>query len=212
MAATQRVGAGGVGFSVSYRVANEFDPIENDVIAYQPGNELRVRIAVDRDIGVQGKASLVVGMQRYEDDAVGGVNLFRSGNRIEALGSIAFPMGVSSGVIYAGLLRRDEGTFLEFSEFAVPLQDLLVAGAGLRVGGGGVRFLPSASGRLVRREDGLGQGFTAELSLGLEFSGGGVTVAPTARGLFGRLTVREGVETDFYGGEAGVALRFGGGR
>ena len=112
-------GATGVGFSVGYSVAQEYEPLAEDERAYRPGNELRVRFAVDHTLGRSAKASLQLGMQRYDGDVLGGQNLYQSGNRYQAIGSLAFAAGArASGALYAGISHRDQGTFLDVTREA----------------------------------------------------------------------------------------------
>ena len=44
-------GAWGIGFAGGYRASNEYEPLTGETFAYRPGNQLRVRLALDRDVG-----------------------------------------------------------------------------------------------------------------------------------------------------------------
>src|SRR5690606_8720959 len=123
----------GVGVSAGYTMGREFEPLEEDEIGYRPGSEMRLRLAVDRNVGSTAKASLIVGGQLYQDDELGGTSVYTPGDRIEAIGSFAFRAGaLSSGVAYAGVQHRGEGMLID-EEMSTPAQDLFNLGVGFRI-------------------------------------------------------------------------------
>jgi hypothetical protein len=200
----------GLGLSVGYSVAGEFELLEEDERAYRPGNEIRIRAAVDRTIGRSGKAALQVTAYRFGTDELGGQNLYQSGNRYSAIGSYAFAAGQgSNGILYTGLMHRANGTFLDVSQDA-PSQDLILAGGGLRLPVGTVRLLPSVDARVFRSADGAGQGYATSVGASAEMPAGTLTVVPSLRGRFGNVIVREGQESGFTGADVGLMIRFGG--
>jgi hypothetical protein len=197
------------GLSVGYVVAQEFQPLAEDEFQYRPGSQLHVRAALDRVIGDAGKAALVLTMQRFQSDEVDGDNLFQSGSRYQAVGSYAFAAGSSgNGIVYAGYLRRDEGNF-EDEQSLLPAQDLVYGGAGLELRLGRALVRPAVDLRVLRRDDGTEQGYTATVGGTAEFQAGALTLVPTARGRFGNVLLREDAESGFSGVELGLALRFG---
>lgn len=202
----------GVGLRLGYALAREFEPLEDRDFTYQPGDQLYARLALDRTIGYAGKASVHFTYQRFQDDALGGRNLFRAGDRVQLMGSYAFAVGGgSSGVAYAGVMHRSRGTYLG-STAEAPAQDLILAGGGIRIPTMHALLLPGADLRVFRSADGVGQGYvigiggSAEVPLGT----GGLLLVPTVRGRFGNLLVREGSESGFTGIEIGAGLRWGG--
>jgi hypothetical protein len=208
------VGQFGVGLVAGYGVAREFEPLLDDQRAYLPGNELSVRLAVDRTFARSSKLALQFGMHRFDEDALDGQNLYRSGNRYEGMGSFSFAAGrTSSGVVYAGVLRRESGTLLlETSPTTgqTAAQDLILVGTGFRVRAGrSTTLLPALDGRVFRSEDGVGQGYTLGLGLGAELGAGSFRFVPSARARFGRLVVRDDVESGLRGFEAAITVRFG---
>lgn len=209
LAVAHRVGDVGFGASVGYVVAGEFEPRVGESVAFQPGNLLRAAAVVDRNIGGTSKLALRLGFQRYGEDAVEGTNLFRSGNRYEAIGSYAVPAGArSSGIVYVGALHRDRGSYLTGVDEA-PSQDLLVGGAALRAPAGGGVLTPSADLRVYRRSDGIGQGYIGGAGMAMEWPAGGATLIPSARVRFGSIDVREGSSSGVTGFEGGMTIRFG---
>ena len=76
IATAHRVGEWGVGLGLSYRAADEFEPRSDTTLAYSPGNEFRVRLALDRNVGETGKLTTGVTFQKFGSDEFGGRNLF----------------------------------------------------------------------------------------------------------------------------------------
>lgn len=209
LAVARRMGDVGFGASVGYIVAGEFEPRVGESVAFQPGNLLRAAAVVDRNVGGTAKLALRLGFQRYGEDALEGTNLFRSGNRYEAIGSYAFPAGSrSSGIVYAGALHRDKGSYLTGVDEA-PSQDLLVTGAALRAPAAGGVLTPSADLRVYRRSDGVGQGYIGGVGVAMEWPTGGATLIPSARVRLGSIDVREGSSSGVTGFEGGMMIRFG---
>ncbi len=210
LAATRRFQGFGAGLSVGYRQAGEFEPLEAEAVAYRPGNEIQARLALDTEIGRNGKGSLLVGFQRFGEDALDGANLFRSGNRVEVMGRYAFPTGYrGSAALYGGVLHRANGSYLDATVPDAPTQDLILVGGMLRRGMRGGFLSPRVDVRVFRSEDGVGQGYVAGVGAAYEVRSGGVSFAPSVTGRVGRVTVREGQESGITGFEAGITLRFG---
>lgn len=197
------------GISIGYVVAREFEPLSGDDFTYRPGNQLHVRAAIDRTFGRAGKAALVLTMQRYADDELDGANLFSTGDRYQAVGSYAFAAGArGNGIVYAGYLHREEGRFDEGAN-VLPAQGLAFGGLGLELPAGRTLLRPSVDVRLLRQEDGTGQGYTAGVGGSAEVPVGTLTFIPTVRGRFGNVILRDDAESGFTGVEVGLALRFG---
>lgn len=210
LAVARNVNGIGLGASVGYIVAREYEPLADQATVFQPGDFLRVNAVLDRSFGGRSKLALRVGFQRFGDDGLDGVNLFRSGNRYEATASYAFPSGDrSSAIVYGGILHRDEGTYLTDPREAAA-QDLVLAGGALRAPLGAGVLTPSVDLRLLRRTDGVGQGYVGGIGAGYEFPlQGGTTLIPTARIRRGTVEIRDGLESAVTGYEAGLTVRFG---
>jgi len=220
LAAVRQMGAWGLGFSGGYRVAGEYEPLQEQAFAYRPGDQLYLRLALDRNVGAAGTLSAVVGLQRFGNDEVGGNELFRSGSRVEAVMSYAFALGLrSSALVYGGVYHRTNGTLLSQtsalrSASDSPSQQLFIGGTNLRLPlGRRAALLPSAEMRVFRAEDGASQGWVASAGSALDVrlwgasSGRRLVLTPTAQGRLGRVIIGEGLETGLVGWEAGVVLR-----
>jgi hypothetical protein len=206
------VGALGLGLSVSYLARRSFEPLEEATFAYRPGDVLSVVAAVDGNPTPATKAALRLAYHRYGDDQVEGANLFRSGDRVEATASLAFPLRRgSSGIVYGSFHHRGGGTFLNLDDLLAD-QDLVLLGGGVRVPVGGVVLQPDAQARLFRRSDGLGQGWDLGAGVGVEIPFGTAALVPVARVHLGNVEVREGVESAMTAFEVGLAARWGRGR
>lgn len=201
------IGEYAVGLAVGYVVAREFEPIADGGPMYRPGDQLHVRGAIDRTFGTSGKASLAVTYQRFGDDESDGQNLFRTGDRIQGVGSYAFALGpAASGLVYAGYLHRARGEFVITNDFE-PSRGLFFAGAGARLPAGTAVLQPGID---VRAQGGdgttgytLGLGGSAEVPLGPA-----VRLVPTLRGRFGNVELPTGLSSGFTGAEVGLAVRF----
>ncbi|MEX2531027.1 MAG: hypothetical protein WD960_09670 [Gemmatimonadota bacterium] len=205
-------GFGNVSVGGAFVVPGEFDPLEGQTFGYRPGPVLQVQAGVDRDVGSASRLTVQAAFQRYGEDQLEGQNLFRSGNRIQFVGSYAFPVGATgSSIAYGGYLHRTEGTYLESLENR-PSQGLFYAGIGLRRPWAGFVLAPSAEVRVLRREGGEDQGLLAGVGTSVEVPAGGMLVVPSVRVRFGSAVIREGSSSSFVGFDAGLRLRRGGER
>ena len=94
---------------MSYRAADEFEPRSDTSLAYSPGNELRIRLGVDRNVGETGKFTAGVTLQSFASDEFGGRNLFQSGNRLRVDATYAFRAGSTTWSLSVADVRRAEG-------------------------------------------------------------------------------------------------------
>ena len=203
----RRLGTVGLGVSGGYRASREYRAHDGEDAAYRPGDEQFVRVAVDRSF-TAAKATLQVGAYRYTQDQLQGANLYRSGDRWQAIGSYALAgPGRSSAVVYAGVLHREKSSRLSDLALGPPGQDLFLAGGGARIPIGRGAFLPSADARAFRSSDGRGQGYGVGLGASAEWPVGRTVLVPSARVRLGRVFVLDGVESPFTGTELGLTLR-----
>jgi len=209
LAVARRVNGFGVGGSVGYILAREYEPVAGDASVFQPGDFFRVNAVVDRTVGGRAKLALRLGFQRFGDDGLDGVDLFRSGDRYDATLSYAFPSGGgSSAIVYGGFLQREEGRYLTDPREAAS-QGLLLAGGALRAPLAGGVLTPSVDLRLLRRSDGVGQGYLGGIGAGFEVPLQGATAIPSLRLRRGTVEARQGLESSVTGIEAGLTVRFG---
>ncbi len=206
----------GIAVGVGYVVGREYNPVLNDEFAYRPGDALTVSAGVDRAVGSEGKAALQLSFQRYNDDQLDGRNLYQAGNRLQVMGTYAFPAGTGTGIAYGGLVHRGGGSLGEdpgvITVVGSPSQDLVLLGGGTRQAVGPGILVPDVSVRLFRRSDAVGQGYLGSLGIGYEFRSGRTTFVPNARAKWGSVDVQAGQSTAVTGFDVGLTVRFGGSR
>jgi hypothetical protein len=155
--------------------------LAGDTLSYRPGDELQVRAVADVPVSRTGVLSVLVGLRTFQADAGGGLNIFRSGTRLETFVSYAFPLGLSgSAVAYGGISRRGQGEELYAVDFLpgianAPSYDLVQAGFDLRIPRGRLTILPQAEIRVLRGAQGLCAGATDQ-------GGAPVALCPSGQG------------------------------
>ena len=225
VATAGRFGNTGLGFGASYRVASEFEPSAEQSFKYTPGNEARVRLALDQNVGDGNKLTVGLTFQNYSDDKVDGRNLFAPGNRFRGDVAYAFRAGPSSTwtIFVADVLRENgdvtlrlvdnSGTAVGDSTFSAGQQNLAVAGVAGSMRVGTLTLRPSFDARVLTRESGADEGWLASGGTEFAFRRNRTEIVPSIRASYGQL---EGPGTDtkygFWGGELGLMFRFGGGR
>jgi hypothetical protein len=206
--------AGPWGFAgaASFLVPGGYEPVVDPEFEYRPGIQFSLQGAMDRRVGPSSTASLSLAYHHHAEDAVDGENIFRPGNRFQALGSLAFPLGAERiALTYGGYLHRTQGTFLQDLDPRAS-QGFILLGAGLRQPTSFGTLVPSTDLRVVRREDGVNQGWLLGAGASLEHRAGAVNLTPTLMARVGSVRAREGVSTGVTGIELGMRVGFGGTR
>lgn len=206
LAFTRPIGDWAAGFSVGYVVGRTFEPLEGDAFEYRPGNQFQAAAAIDRVIGTTTKVALQLKYQHYDADQGDGRNLFQTGDRFSAVGSLDFAVGQSSAIVYAGWLNRDTAELFDPPEI-LPAQKMLYTGAGLRTALGSTVLQPSVDLRIVDAE--TQPGYTLGVGASLEAPAGRSTLIPSARFRFGNVESIDGVTSGFTGLDLGFSVRFG---
>ncbi len=224
VATVHRIGSWGVGFGASYRLADNFAPSADTAFSYSPGNESRIRVALDRNVGETGKFTGGVTFQTFQSDQLDGRNLFQAGDRVRVDALYAFRAGSSTWNAFVANLWRtdgdlslqlidDTGAVLGDSILSTGSQNLFMAGIGGAVPIGSTVYIhPMVDLRIqARNDDGFnaGSGWVlragADLPLRLFTS---LDFFPRVRGLFGQLTAEGGQSEGFWGIETGATIRF----
>lgn len=209
IALARPIGSWNVGVGGSYRHSADFAPFEyNDgqKAHYQPGNELRARLGVDRSFGA---ATAMVGatFSSYGDDKSAGAT-FNTGNRL------VFQAGYSgaAGNVGYGLsgwnLTRTRGTRADGSD--APSENITNVALAARFSLGGLSLEPTLEARHLARAAATtgtalpkGTGQMETFGLRSRWNVAGFQVAPAAGYSLGKL---EGL--DLTGWHATVAIRF----
>ena len=200
-------------------------------LTYRPGREFRARGSIEAGVGSGGVLSVLFGYQNFGSDIYGEVDVFRPASRIEGVASLAFPLGArESTLTYAGLYRLASADLPPGMgvDPALPpsiagvggraSRMLFLAGTEMRFGRGAYSLVPRGDLRVLRNEEGVGQGWVASLGGRVEFEeiatllGQRVLFAPRAQIHVGRLVASQGVRSSVLGLDVGVVTYWGGGR
>lgn len=213
----------GIGIGASYRLSNGFEPTEESSLTYQPGNEIRVRVGVDRNVGESGKFTLGVTGQNFSEDQYDGENLFQAGNRFRVDASYAFRSGRSTWALYAVDVWREsgdafldlvnpEGTVVGDTTVVVGSQNLFMVGVnGSTPLSGSLRIRPSLDLRYQSREEVNGEGWIIGAGADLPLRAfGSVDLFPRGKVLFGSLKSLLEESVGLWGLELGVTVRWQG--
>jgi hypothetical protein len=169
VASATRAGGFGLGIAAAYAARGSFDPSEDVQVSYQPGNETRVRVGLDRNFGTStftaGATFVNYAEDRISDDVASDKNLFQAGRRLRFDASYAFRAGAGVWTFYgADLIRANGdlrvdiidnvGSVVGDTLVATAKQNLIVAGVMGTVGlGGGFVFRPHLDYKLQSREE-----------------------------------------------------------
>lgn len=220
VATARQLGEWGVGLGASYRLAGEFEPRTDTAFTYAPGDETRLRIALDRTFGAN-KLTLGFTFQSFTGDQVDGKNLFQAGSRLRGDVAYGFRAGGSTWTAFAANIWRErgdvrldivdaEGTVVGDTAFQTGWQNLVIAGlTGAVPLWAGYNLRPAVDFRLQSREEEGGAGWLlgagGDLPLRLF---GAYDLFPRGRFLFGQLEGEQGVSRTIWGGELGVTVRW----
>lgn len=224
LATAMRAGAWGIGVAGAYAVNNEFEPSSDLDLRYQPGNEARVRIGLDRNVGTSTFTAGATFMTFAEDQA-DGRNLFQAGNRIRFDASYAFRAGGGVWTLYAADLWREHGDLnLPFVNDAgdivgdtiitTPSQNLIVGGMIGAIALGSKTFRPQVDFKLQAREEvgGADEGSGWLLSVGGDLPlrvFGSWDFFPKAQVIIGAVKDATGGSKQVTGAEFGGTVRWG---
>jgi hypothetical protein len=226
VATAYRVGAWGVGLAGAYSAHGEFKPYSAQDLKYQPGNETRVRLGVDRNVGQSGTFTAGATLMSYSSDQAAGRNLFQAGKRLRFDATYLFRAGAGVWTLYGADLWRQNGDLtLQISDLsgniqkdttlATPTQNLLIAGVVGAVGlGSSYVFRPQLDLRLQQRQavNGVNEGSGWIVGVG-----GDLPIRlfraydffPKARFLVGSITDPTGNGVRVTGAEISATLRWG---
>ena len=217
VATAVRAGELGVGLAIAYALRGKFEPSSDVDLEYQPGNEARVRLGIDRNFG---NSTLTAGATfiNYATDQADGQNLFQAGNRLRIDASYAFRANAGVWTLYAADLVRANGDLrLDIvDDLGAPVgdttvvtakQNLFIAGATGAIGLGGGRVLrPHVDYRLQTRTemdgDDTGSGWIVAAGGDVPFQVfGRYELVPKARILYGSLRSRSAGDVGLLGME-----------
>ena len=214
----RQLGSWGVAVVGSYRAAQAYDPLDEFIVGYRPGDQLSARFALDRDVGDAGSLGAVVGYTEYSGDQSGGLEIFQAGARLDAQLSYAFPMGRShSGLLYGLAYLREPGAPVGTESTSQvqpqPAQQLGMVGGTLRLSlGRRAAFTPGFEARVFLAGDEQSQGWlyagTGSLELRIAGRPTGTQLLLVTEGGYrqGNVIVTDGLATGVEGWGVNVML------
>lgn len=223
VATAMRAGSFGIGIAAAYAVNGEFEPTSEQELRYQPGNEARVRVGVDRNFGTSTFTAGATFMT-YAQDQADGRNLFQAGNRLRFDATYAFRAGGQVWTLYAADLWRehgdlnlpfvdDTGAILGDTVIVTPSQNLVVAGLVGAVALGSRTFRPQVDFKLQSREESDGR---TEGSGWLVTAGGDLPVRlfgwdffPAVKVVYGQVEDAAGSSQSVTGAQFSGTIRWG---
>jgi len=220
VATAWRTGSTAIGLGASYRLANGFEPSADTAFKYTPGNETRLRVAIDQNIG-DSKLTLGATFQNYSDDRVDGRDLFAPGNRWRGDIAFSFRTGATASwtIFAADVLRQNgdvslqvfdlSGQQLGDSIFSAGKQNLAVAGvSGAMRLGSAASLRPSADARLLTRDTGEGEGWLVGFGADVPLRRGATDWIPGIRISRGAVEDQFDQRQSFWAGEFSLTIRF----
>jgi hypothetical protein len=212
IALARPVGAWNLGIGGSYRHSADFAPFEyNDgqKAHYQPGNELRTRIGVDRTFGASS-AMLGATYSSFGDDKSAGAT-FNTGNRLVFQGGYATTVRTVGYALNAWNLTRTHGTRADGR--AAPFENITNVALSGSFTVSGIALEPMLETRHLARgavaagtsanAEAKGSGQMETAGLRARWNAGGFQVAPGASFSTGKL-----LSEDLTGWHATLAIRF----
>ncbi len=224
-ATAMEAGTWSLGLGASYRLSQGFEPTYGSSLTYEPGNEIRVRLGLDRNVGEGGKFTTGVTYQNFSEDqfetSAGDMrNLFQAGSRIRGDMSYAFRSGRSTWALYGVDIWREKGdAFLDLVDsqgtvvgdttVVVGSQNLVVVGLNGSALLGSLRVRPALDFRYQMREEDIGEGWLAGAGLDIPLRlFGSFDAFPRGRFSWGQLKASDGETRSLWGVEVGLMLRW----
>lgn len=195
IAMARPVGDWNFGGGVSVRRSAQYDPFSPSggvLLHYQPGNEIRARLGLDRAVGT-GRVTLGVTYSSFGDDEFGG-SIYNTGNRL--LSQISFDDTFGPGRLTLGGwdLYRASGTIADIttsgqSNISLGNENIMDGALSYGIPVGGAILEPNVEGRLWTQE-GLSTSGLGTFGLRMQVDAGGLTFLPSAGFSVGQLAAQ----------------------
>lgn len=206
VAVARPVGSWNLGFGGSLRYSSAYEPFEGGTgnrPRFQPGNEYRARVGLDRPFGT-GRFALGVTYSTFGDDDIGG-SIYNTGDRYVVQTGFTNGIGGADVIVNLWNLYRSPGTI--FTGERVGAEDItnLLVGAGFRTFGGVLE--PSVELRTWQQKI-VSSSALGTLGLRYSITRNGFTITPSAGYTVGRLAVTGGT-AHLTGFRGALAIRLG---
>jgi len=202
IAVARPLGDWNLGVGASFRKSTEFGAFEqsDDVLRFQPADEIRVRVGVDR-LAFGGRVVFGVIYSAFGED-VAATTTYSTGDRIIGQAAIDLPLGRGQLFVSGWHLQRMEG---EQIGGIAPPEGITNINAGYGVTLGKLFLEPNVEGRRWTI-DGSGAGTLAYVGLRTRLTLGPLVVFPSIAVGSGSLDSQVG-STDLSGVKGGLAFR-----
>lgn len=199
------VGSWNLGVGGSFRHSSAFDAyqVASTVLRFQPGDEVRLRVGLDRPVG-DGRISIGVTYSKFGNDAANDTT-FGTGDRALGQASLYLPTGSGDFQISAWNLYRAQGQLNSGSKS--PWENVSNVNVALGFNSGGLYIQPSLEGRFWQ-VDSYHAGTLANIGIRLRFNMGALSVNPSAGYALGKLYQSgTSVTTDITGFKGMLLIR-----
>ena len=222
IAIARPIGSWNIGFGGAFRRSSAYEPFNvpgDTPLRFQPGNEVRARIGVDRGVG-NGRVTLGVTYSAFADDAAGN-SVYNTGNRVIAQTIISQQVAGADVTLAGYNVFRAPGTYA--SGEPAGRENIANGYVGIGFSLLGQYLEPSVEGRhwyQVIPPAGSGSTATLERSqssylgtaaLRTRFTLGGLSIYPSGGYTYGILATRDAqgrsVDADITGFRAQLAIR-----
>jgi hypothetical protein len=177
MAIARPAGTWNLGFGASVRRSAGYDPVDaggGPVLHYQPGNEYRARVGIDRGIGT-GRVTLGLTYSTFGDDNLAG-SVYNTGDRYIAQLGFDNTVGTGRLAIDAWNLFRTNGTLADGSFYGH--ENIGNLDLAYDVPAGRLTIEPTVEGRIWTQQN-ASASVLATAGLRADVRVGGVTVSPS---------------------------------
>ena len=192
-----------LGVGGSFRHSTVFDAYQvgSTVLRFQPGDEARLRVGLDRPVR-DGRFALGVTYSKFGNDAANDTT-FGTGDRALAQASLVMPASFGDVQVSGWNLYRAQGQLNNGSNS--PWENVANASVAVGFNAGSLYIQPSVEGRLWQ-VDGYHAGTLANLGVRLRFNMGAFSVNPSAGYAIGTLYQQSGGATTDITGFKGMLL------
>jgi hypothetical protein len=201
----QNLGTWNLGIGASFRYSTAFDAylVQTSVLRFQPGNEARLRIGLDRPVG-DGSFNVSVTYSKFGKDQADSTT-FATGDRALAQSALAIPLGTSGADMVLSGWDLYRGTGQQLGA-ASPWENVANAGVAIGWNMGDLYVQPNVEER-IWNVDGNKAGLITNAGVRLRFAVGGLSVNPSATYSFGSLYTIGQPATDLTGFKASLLIR-----
>ena len=190
VAVARPLGEWNVGAGVSLRRSSQYDPFDAagaPALHYQPGNEYRARVGVDRGVGV-GRLSLGFTYSKFGDDDLGG-SIYNTGDRY--LTTVGFDDAVGTGTLnvsgwnlYRAAGSIADGTFIGH-------ENITNANVSYGIAVGAARVEPELEQRVWTQSNGLPSSLMTTVGVRVQARWLGFAVLPSVGFSLGRVGAQD---------------------